>query len=630
MATLLELGDRYWALGLPAAARSAFVRALAVDGDASPALRLAELALAQGAAAAARQHAQEAVRRAPGAATRILLGRAQLAAGELTAARMSFLSALDARGLDPWERGQAHLGLCRAAAATGDHAGAAAQAATAFAAVIAAATEATLGRTLGLIEEIVAAVVGHGRASDATDAVTQLPSRPAIAAVRAVLLAARQAAGDPTVSDAAIEAALEFALTPPPGGATPSTAPSTALRLRRIERRLRRRLEPAEHAALHGELEAMTQQAAADPELAAVERARIWLLFAKVCEEIPGTRDRAEEAYRRGLAFQPGHTAAACRLALLMLERGDHGAALAEIERALRIDASHGLAWRNAARMLDAQSPSLAVVVGRLLDAANPGAGSAAGGVAPRLITATAEVARHDVLAGVYAHGHRVKNLLGIIGARARSARKIASGEVEDRLRDLETDVTALYEEWALYLRSMQDQTPTVELVAISTLLHEVVIAAQARTPNVPITLEQAAALPDVRGDRMLLREALLNVVSNAAEACGGAGGRVDVRVRALTTAPSGGPPLLEIEVTDSGPGIPRAHLSRLFVPGFTTKETGSGVGLAIAERAVAAHHGRITVDSEEGRGTQVIITLPTDKSGLASLPLWVTERGAP
>jgi signal transduction histidine kinase len=280
--------------------------------------------------------------------------------------------------------------------------------------------------------------------------------------------------------------------------------------------------------------------------------------------------------------------------------------------------------------MLDAQSPSLGVVVGRLLDAANPGAGSAAGGVAPRLVTATAEVARHDVLAGVYAHGHRVKNLLGIIGARARSARKAAhDGELADRLKDLEVDVTALYEEWAQYLRSMQAPTPTIELVPLSPLLHEVVVAAQARTQQVPIALETAAGLPDVRGDRMLLREAMLNVISNAAEACATAGGEVSVRVRSVASPAGGTAPIVELVVADTGPGIPRAHLGRLFVPGFTTKETGSGVGLAIAERVVAAHHGRITVDSEEGRGTTITITLPTDKSGLLSLPLWTSsERG--
>ena len=234
------------------------------------------------------------------------------------------------------------------------------------------------------------------------------------------------------------------------------------------------------------------------------------------------------------------------------------------------------------------------------------------------------------MLAGVYAHGHRVKNLLGIIGARTRSARKLAAdGEIHERLRDLEKDVTALYEEWAQYLRSLQEPTPTVEIVALSPLLHEVVIAAQARTQQTPIALEQAAALPDVRGDRMLLREALLNVVSNAAEACAAGHGDVAVRVRAVVAPGASTAPLVELVISDTGPGIPRAHLGRLFVPGFTTKETGSGVGLAIAERVVAAHHGRITVDSEEGRGTTITITLPTDKIGLAVMPRWTSAESS-
>jgi signal transduction histidine kinase len=412
----------------------------------------------------------------------------------------------------------------------------------------------------------------------------------------------------------------------------------SALVLRRFERRARRTNAPvAEREALVGELDGFAATAA-NEALSAAERARLAFLRAGLYEDDPQTRDRAEDAYRKGLAFQPGHTAAACRLALLVLDRGDQAGALAEIERALRIDASYGMAWRNAARMLDASSPSLGVVVSKLLDAANPGAGVAAGGVAPRLVTATAEVARHDVLAGVYAHGHRVKNLLGIIGARTRSARKLAEqGEgapVFERLKELEKDVTALYEEWAQYLRSLQAPTPTVELVPLSPLLHEVVVAAQARTQQIPITLEQAAMLPDVRGDRMLLREALLNVISNAAEACAaasgsGPAGSVMVRVRAIASPAASAAPIVEIVVQDTGPGIPRAHLGRLFVPGFTTKETGSGVGLAIAERAVSAHHGRITVDSEEGRGTTISITLPTDKHGLAVLPKWMPETRA-
>jgi signal transduction histidine kinase len=624
---LLELGDRYWALGLPSAARSALARALAADSDPAPALRLTDIALAQGDVQGARAFAAEAAKRAPGPASRILLGRAQLAAGEFAAARMSLLAAIDSPKLVPWDRARAHLELSRAAHGQGDPAGAAAQAGAAFDAALTAAT----GQVdLALVEEIAAAVVAHGRAADCQASLDGRELTGEARLVTAALLAARHAAGDNTVSDRAIDAELAVAT----GGA--------AIQLRRLERRARKHAG-GDRDVLLGELAELIETSTTE-DLSAADRARLQFLYGSLCADDPATRDRAEDAYRKGLAFQPGHTGAACRLALLMLDRGDQAGALAEIERALRIDSSHGLAWRNAARMLDAQSPSLGVVVGRLLDAANPGAGSAAGGVAPRLVTATAEVARHDVLAGVYAHGHRVKNLLGIIGARTRSARKLsearsaeaqegrereAFGELQDRLKDLETDVTALYEEWAQYLRSMQAPTPTIELVPLSPLLHEVVLAAQARTQQIPIALDTAAALPDVRGDRMLLREALLNVISNAAEACAAAGtsGEVNVRVRAVI-APGGSAPLVELVVADTGPGIPRSHLGRLFVPGFTTKETGSGVGLAIAERVVAAHHGRITVESEEGHGTTITITLPTDKTGMLSLPLWtVAER---
>lgn len=615
---LLELGERYWALGLPAAAKSVLARALAdAPDDAAPALRLTDIALAQGDAQGARRYAAEAHKRAPSPATRILLGRAQLAAGEMAAARMSLLTALDAPKLAPWERARVHLELARVAQAQGDAAAAAAQAATAFEAAIAASKGAL---DLALTEEIAAIAVALGRSNDCVEHVTAAGDSAAARACAAVLAAARQSAGEGQITDEQVDAAL----------AAIAPGDDLAVALRRLERRARRPSHGS-RGPLAAELADLAEAAGADPSprLSAVDRARLAFLQAALLEDDPDTRERAEACYRKGLAFQPGHTGAACKLALLMLDRGDQDGAIREIERALRIDASHGLAWRNAARMLDAKSPSLGVIVGRLLDAANPGAGSAASAVAPRLVTATAEVARHDVLAGVYAHGHRVKNLLGIIGSRTRSARKQADGELGDKLKDLEKDVTALYEEWAQYLRSMQAPTPTVELVPLVPLLHEIVIAAQARTQHVPIALEHGAGLPDLRGDRMLLREALLNVVSNAAEACAPAGGEVALRARAIVVPGGSAAPLVELVVADTGPGIPRSHLGRLFVPGFTTKETGSGVGLAVAERVVAAHHGRITVDSEEGRGTTITITLPTDKSNLASLPLWTTAEGS-
>jgi two-component system, NtrC family, sensor histidine kinase HydH len=297
----------------------------------------------------------------------------------------------------------------------------------------------------------------------------------------------------------------------------------------------------------------------------------------------------------------------------LLTERGEFDLALAEIERALRIDSEQPLAWRHAARMFDFDTSSSATI-GRLLDAAAPGAAFLAK-AAPLLIQATAEFARNEILAGVHTHGHRVKNVLGILGARARSVRKAAANitdeVVQTKLRDLETELTTLYQEWAEYLRSMQRPVPSVERVVVQPLLDDIVLAASARCPSVTVSVSAPALVPDVAGDRMMLREALLNVVNNAAEACQHNGGAVTITVAIRSDA--GAAASLQLDIRDTGPGIPRHLLARLFAPGFTTKESGSGIGLAIAERVVTAHRGRITLDSTVGEGTLVAIVLPTE-----------------
>ncbi len=623
MTTLVELGDRYWALGLPAAARAVLGRAhdAAAATDAGPVRRLAELALAVGDVAAARKHAAEAAKRQPGAAARVLLGSAQLAAGELAAARMSFAAAIDAPSATPAARARARLGLASVAEIQRDGAGAAANLMAALDDLLAAiaapkvalATRCELAdRECGLFEEVVARVVACGRTDDAVAAFAAAAEAAPDAPLRlwqALFLAARIAHGE-RVLDSDVDAALAAEAEARPG--------SRVVQLRAIERSLRRRAADAEaRPAAIAQLTALAGQLEHEPGAEAiVEQARVWFLLATALEDEPATRSRAEDAYRRGLRLRPSHAEAACRLALLILDRGDADGALAEIERALRIDAGYGLAWRNAARLADPASPGLVDVVGRLLDAAAPGASGVAGTAAPRLVTAAAEVARGDVLAGVYAHGHRVKNVLGIIGSRTRSARKLADGELGDRLRDLEREVMALYEEWAQYLRSMEASGPTVEVIAVAPLVHEVVAAAQART-SVSIEIHVAAAVPDLRGDRMLLREALVNLVHNAADAAERTEGNVSVSVRPVATTSA---PAVEIVVADTGPGIPKSELPRIFVPGYTTKETGSGVGLTIAERVVTAHHGRIQIDSEEGRGTVVIVVLPSDLGGFPGL----------
>ena len=67
----------------------------------------------------------------------------------------------------------------------------------------------------------------------------------------------------------------------------------------------------------------------------------------------------------------------------------------------------------------------------------------------------------------------------------------------------------------------------------------------------------------------------------------------------------------MSLEIRDTGVGIPKDKLDKIFLPFFTTKEKGTGMGLALVHKIVLSHGGRIEVNSEEGRGTTFLILLP-------------------
>lgn len=135
------------------------------------------------------------------------------------------------------------------------------------------------------------------------------------------------------------------------------------------------------------------------------------------------------------------------------------------------------------------------------------------------------------------------------------------------------------------------------------------VLRLRARAPQAA-RIERVAVLdaraPALRGDRLLLEQALLNVVVNAEQAAG-EGGRIEVHTRADV---DGG---VRVTVADNGPGLPEAVRGRLFEPFFTTRadKGGTGLGLAIAYGVVQAHGGRIEADSPPGGGAVFSIWLP-------------------
>jgi len=109
-------------------------------------------------------------------------------------------------------------------------------------------------------------------------------------------------------------------------------------------------------------------------------------------------------------------------------------------------------------------------------------------------------------------------------------------------------------------------------------------------------------ALP-VDADRDQIRRALLNLVQNGLDAAGGSGH--------VTLTASAEGDRVRLAVSDDGPGLDDEQREQLFVPGFTTKTHGSGLGLTLVERIVADHGGTLDVTSAPGRGTTFVLHLP-------------------
>ena len=123
-----------------------------------------------------------------------------------------------------------------------------------------------------------------------------------------------------------------------------------------------------------------------------------------------------------------------------------------------------------------------------------------------------------------------------------------------------------------------------------------------------------------MRADAAQLEQVLVNLVINARDAMP-KGGRVTIRLgSAKSEAPAGD--WVVLEVADEGHGIETAHLEHVFDPFYTTKENGTGLGLASSYGVVQTHGGTITVESEAGRGARFRVSLPRVVADLPTAPV--------
>jgi PAS domain S-box-containing protein len=208
---------------------------------------------------------------------------------------------------------------------------------------------------------------------------------------------------------------------------------------------------------------------------------------------------------------------------------------------------------------------------------------------------------------------HEFKNALATISGYAQMISAEAGvGEVADsaeRILEQTRNITHVVTEFLKYARPLEI---TSEPVPLEGVVERVVAEVAEAMPQVRIRFE--GPLGSVPGDEGLLRQAFLNLTRNAAEASVGAanGGRVLLRGEVARHEETY---TQRITIFDNGAGIAAGNLPKLFRPFFTTKAKGTGLGLAVVQKIIVQHGGRVEARNRTEGGAAFIVTLPACRS---------------
>lgn len=205
---------------------------------------------------------------------------------------------------------------------------------------------------------------------------------------------------------------------------------------------------------------------------------------------------------------------------------------------------------------------------------------------------------------------HEIRNPLVIIGGFARSILK-APHKVEENItsaRIIVEEVSRLEKILANVLDFAKITKPVKQPVNINKIIDETcfLIKDNLKDRNIVLSKELHPELPLVLADPQQIKQALLNVLQNA-----------------IYSMPQGGKLLVKteqnkerllIEIKDTGKGIPPDILENMFNPFFTTRPGGTGLGLAVTQKIIEDHEGKIEVESQVGQGTTFRFTLPIEE----------------
>jgi signal transduction histidine kinase len=213
---------------------------------------------------------------------------------------------------------------------------------------------------------------------------------------------------------------------------------------------------------------------------------------------------------------------------------------------------------------------------------------------------------------------HELNQPLGAILSNAQAARRMLGAEkpdltevraaLDDVIRDDGRAVEILQNVRALFRRDQPQKSrldPKQVLMDVERILRH-----DAKMKKISLTLDPVASLPPVVGDRTQLMQALINLVLNAFDAVSGENDGPRQVVLSASQPEAGH---VRVAIRDSGKGIDPTIMPRLFDAFFTTKQTGMGMGLAIARSIIEKHSGRLWATQNGDRGATLQFVLPTE-----------------
>jgi len=206
-----------------------------------------------------------------------------------------------------------------------------------------------------------------------------------------------------------------------------------------------------------------------------------------------------------------------------------------------------------------------------------------------------------EISAGI---AHELRNSMSVISGYAKILSRRTGGRDRDTVESIVREIHLMDRIISELLSFAKPTVLNREDLDLGEMLRDIVFSMSGDRGDIEKIFSIDEPL-NIKADVTLLRQALSNIVKNSLEAVNN-GGRIEVRAGLNRGT-------VEICISDTGGGIPHGIKDKVFLPFYTTKQGGTGLGLALVQKIVVAHGGSIDIISEEGRGTTVCIRLPFD-----------------